>query len=86
LNELQDPDLIQRNMEGSCTWDGPMWMKYAMVGFFLPLWKWFYYAPNTYKELQIAQWVREGKALPADLVQENSVMIKSFVAPHDPSE
>jgi hypothetical protein len=41
-----------------------MLVKYARVALSMPLWKWYYYAPNTYKELQIEKMNKEGKKLP----------------------
>jgi len=65
LNEEKDPDLVQRNLD----WlrDDPRFplaMKYATVAFFMPIWKWFYYAPNTYKEMRMAEMKKEGETLP----------------------
>jgi len=34
-------------------------LKYVLVGLLLPSWKWFYYAPNTYKELRIKEYRKE---------------------------
>ena len=86
LNELSDPDLVQRNMGSIRDSDSSMAVKYGIVAFFLPLWKWFYYAPNTFKELKVQQWVKEGKELPKDLKEKNSVTVLSLIAPKTPSE
>lgn len=38
-----------------------MALKYGIVAFLMATWKWFYYAPNTYKELVIAEMRRKGE-------------------------
>ena len=57
LGELADPDLVERNLvtirESSL---GPVY-KYANVLFLMLTWKWFYYAPNTLKELKIGIYI-----------------------------
>jgi hypothetical protein len=53
LNEGKDPDLVQRNLEDLREANIPVALKYMKVFFLSTVWKWFYYAPNTYKELRI---------------------------------
>jgi hypothetical protein len=65
LNEEHDPDLVQRNLMWLRDSDMSMAKKYAIVGLFMPTWKWAYYAPNTFKELQLSQMKKEGKTLPS---------------------
>jgi len=52
LGEETDPDLVERNLkamrEGSF---GPMAFRYVSVVFLMATWKWYYYAPNTLKEM-----------------------------------
>jgi hypothetical protein len=36
-------------------------VKYLGVLFLMGTWKWFYYAPNTYKELVISEMRRSGE-------------------------
>ena len=55
LNEPSDPDLVQRNLDFLRDANVPLAAKYAAVSLFLPVWKWFYYAPNTYK---VSSWSR----------------------------
>lgn len=78
LNEVNDPDLVQRNLEWLREMDIPLPVKYTAVGFFIPIWKWFYYAPNTFKELQMAQMKKEGKELPKDFDPEAAISITSL--------
>jgi len=61
LGEVDDPDLVEHNLGWIRDAEWPMAMKYLVVAFFLPTWKWFYYAPNTFKMLQIHKMRREGK-------------------------
>ena len=52
LGETADPDLVERNfLQVRAGNYGPGIMKYLAVGFLMATWKWFYYAPNTLKEL-----------------------------------
>ena len=53
LNEEGDPDLVQRNLEFLRDAKRmPMFARYAFVAALTPVWKWYYYAPNTFKELK----------------------------------
>lgn len=52
LNEGEDPDLVQRNVDFVRDANVPLVAKYAAVFAFMPIWKWFYYAPNTFKVRQ----------------------------------
>jgi fatty acid desaturase len=78
LNEGKDPDLVQRNVEWIRSMDVPLVAKYAIVAFFMPLWKWYYYAPNTYKEMKINEWQKTGKDLPNDVDIEEALTVVSF--------
>ncbi|KAG7351168.1 fatty acid desaturase [Nitzschia inconspicua] len=81
LSESKDPDLVQRNLEFLRSSPLPMPAKYAVVAFFLPIWKWFYYSPNTYKELKISEWNKEGRELPKDFNPEEAATIVSLLDP-----
>jgi Fatty acid desaturase len=81
LNEVKDPDLVQRNLEFLHDGRIPIPFRYAAVMFFLPIWKWFYYAPNTYKELKINEWVKSGKPLPENLNPEEAATLVSLFDP-----
>ena len=39
----------------------PLPIKYAVVAWMACTWKWWYYAPNTYKQLKVNQLRRAGK-------------------------
>jgi len=82
LNEAKDPDLVQRNLDFVRDAKAiPLPFKYAMVMLFLPIWKWFYYAPNTYKELKTNEWIRSGKELPEGYDPEAAVTVVSMMDP-----
>jgi Fatty acid desaturase len=80
LNELSDPDLVQRNMGIVRDSTAPMMVKYIVIASLLPIWKWFYYAPNTFKELQISRWKQEGRELPADFDAQSSISVLSLIS------
>ncbi len=46
--ELEDPDLLEENIEGIRTADIPRALKWVVVGFYACTWKLSYYAPNTF--------------------------------------
>ena len=81
LNEGADPDLVQRNLEFLREEKVPRAIKYGLVGVLVAVWKWYYYAPNTYKELQIAKWKQEGKTLPDGLDPQEPVTVVSLLKP-----
>jgi hypothetical protein len=84
LNEVTDPDLVQRNMESiRNSNDMNMPAKYAAVAALIPIWKWWYYAPNTFKELELARIKKEGKELPANFNPTDSVTVASFLGDRD---
>jgi fatty acid desaturase len=76
LSEITDPDLVEQNLIVLRVLRVPVIVKYIIVGFFMTTWKWFYYAPNTYKELKLARMRREGKKIPAPVIPEDSVTFK----------
>eukprot|EP00239_Pterosperma_sp_CCMP1384_P007752 CAMPEP_0197847986 /NCGR_PEP_ID=MMETSP1438-20131217/7702_1 /TAXON_ID=1461541 /ORGANISM="Pterosperma sp., Strain CCMP1384" /LENGTH=471 /DNA_ID=CAMNT_0043460087 /DNA_START=182 /DNA_END=1594 /DNA_ORIENTATION=- len=51
LGEAGDPDLVERNLESIRDSGMPYWMRYAQVAGLALIWKWYYYAPNTLKEM-----------------------------------
>jgi fatty acid desaturase len=79
LSELTDPDLVENNLKDIRDMQAPIVFKYAAVAFVVATWKWFYYAPNTYKELKLAKLRREGKKIPEGVVPEDAVTIKSLI-------
>ena len=58
LGEQGDPDLVERNLEFVRKWSLPLSVKYAFVAVMSGIWKWVYYAPNTYKQLKLAEHTR----------------------------
>jgi Fatty acid desaturase len=64
LSEVTDPDLVEMNLENLRDAPIPVFFKYVVVGLAMLTWKWFYYAPNTYKELKLAKWRREAEPFP----------------------
>jgi len=74
LGEDEDPDLVERNLENLRSSSAPVWLKYMMVAFFMATWKWFYYAPNTYKQLKYAELRRDGK-LTAKIKSQKDIIL-----------
>ena len=79
LSELTDPDLVENNLKNLRDLNIPIVLKYPLVFVTMCIWKWFYYAPNTYKELKLAQLRREGKKIPHGVVPEDAVTIRSLL-------
>uniref|UniRef100_A0A7S3XXY5 Fatty acid desaturase domain-containing protein n=1 Tax=Heterosigma akashiwo TaxID=2829 RepID=A0A7S3XXY5_HETAK len=86
LGEEEDPDLVQRNLEFLRSSKMPMPLKYAVVALLAPVWKWYYYAPNTYKELQLERYRREGRPLPAGLDPAAAVTLRTLLFARGPGE
>ena len=59
--QVLDPDLVEHNLQFIRETKQPMWLKYVTVSFFMLTWKWFYYAPNTFKMLKVHELRRQGK-------------------------
>lgn len=78
LSELDDPDLVENNLRDLRESKLPLLFKYAQVIGAMLTWKWFYYAPNTYKELKLAKLRREGKPLPQDVDPTDAVTFKAL--------
>mmetsp|Transcript_29802 Transcript_29802/g.91257 ORF Transcript_29802/g.91257 Transcript_29802/m.91257 type:complete len:434 (+) Transcript_29802:76-1377(+) len=63
LGEVEDPDLVEVNMVYLRELKVPKFVKQLFVLLLLaPTWKWWYYAPNTYKHLKVTE--RRKKGLP----------------------
>jgi len=60
LGEETDPDLVEMNMEMLRDLPLPTPVKYLVVTWMACTWKWWYYAPNTYKQLKVNQLRRSG--------------------------
>jgi len=79
LSELDDPDLVENNLTSVRDMPAPVFVKYFFVLGSAMTWKWFYYAPNTYKELKLAKLRREGKPLPKGVNPTDAVTIRSLI-------
>lgn len=88
LNELEDPDLVQRNTGFLREDEGlSMVAKYATVAAFFPIWKWYYYAPNTYKELKAAEYLKaNGGTYPDGFDKQEALSLRGLLAPKTDSE
>jgi len=76
LSENEDPDVVENVSSWLRGWNVPMPIKYVYIAAQVLTWKWSYYAPNTYKELKLAQWRREGRQIPqgVDPAQHVSIL------------
>mmetsp|Transcript_25727 Transcript_25727/g.33593 ORF Transcript_25727/g.33593 Transcript_25727/m.33593 type:complete len:434 (+) Transcript_25727:94-1395(+) len=84
LSEIHDPDLVEANLSDLRNSDAPMLLKYAQVAGAMVTWKWFYYSPNTYKELKLAQLRRQGKPIPKGVDPEDAIVIKDVLFGRNP--
>jgi len=66
LSESGDPDLVERNLELMRDIKLPRSLKYIAVGALAAMWKWYYYAPNTYKQLKISELRKKGELVAED--------------------
>ena len=81
LGEPGDPDLVERNLDTLRTMRLPLALKYAYVAVLSGIWKWYYYAPNTYKQLKIAELKREGKPVPEGVDVHSPFTLTRFLEP-----
>jgi fatty acid desaturase len=79
LSETEDPDLVEANLSTIRELPVPVFVKYLAVLFVMGTWKWFYYAPNTYKELKLARLRRQGKPIPAGINPEDAVTLRQII-------
>jgi len=73
LSEITDPDLVEQNLHEVRISDSPMAVKYFRVAVVMMTWKWFYYAPNTYKELKLARMRKNGTPIPEGVRPEDAM-------------
>jgi len=64
--------------------NAPLWFKYIYVFIAACTWKWLYYSPNTYKELKLAKFRKEGRKIPAGVVPTDALTIKSLLVEKNP--
>lgn len=86
LGEDLDPDLVERNLSFLREMDIPELLKYGVALALMPIWKWYYYAPNTFKELQITKWRQEGRELPHNFQPEEPVTLRMLFFPKDEND
>lgn len=79
LGEKEDPDLVERNLETLREMPLPFAAKRVAVALIAGVWKWFYYAPNTFKQLKIAEAKKAGKALPDGIDPHSALTLNMFV-------
>lgn len=84
LSEIEDPDLVENNAVDIRNSTIPLIFKYLLVAFNVFTWKWFYYAPNTYKELKLAKWRKEGRKIPDGVVPSDAVTIRALLSSGTP--
>lgn len=84
LSEIDDPDLVENNLSELRDMKAPLWFKYIYVFVAACTWKWLYYSPNTYKELKLAKWRREGRKIPQGVVPSDAVTIKTLITSTTP--
>jgi len=84
LSEIDDPDLVENNLVELREMKAPLVFKYVYVFIAACTWKWLYYSPNTYKELKLAKWRREGKKIPDGVVPSDAVTIKTILSFSNP--
>jgi len=84
LSELEDPDLVENNLSDLRDTNAPLAYKYFFVFLAACTWKWLYYSPNTYKELKLAKWRREGKKIPKGVVPSDAMTVKTLLLETNP--
>ncbi|KAJ9464934.1 NADPH-dependent stearoyl-CoA 9-desaturase [Diplonema papillatum] len=62
-NEKDDPDFVQRNFDPVRELEIPTWLKVALMPFGIMVWKWMYYASNTWKHLRLETARRNGQKM-----------------------
>jgi fatty acid desaturase len=88
LGEVSDPDLVEHNAEQlrmALPYGLPNWLKYGVIGVAMATWKWFYYAPNTYKELKVSEYRRANRPLPKGFDPHLQCTLWGLLDPNTPS-
>merc|ERR1712070_286060 len=57
----------------------PLPVKYAVVAWMACTWKWWYYAPNTYKQLKVNQLRRQGVKVDEDMAAQPCTIDPTFL-------
>jgi len=84
LSEVTDPDLVENNAGMLRDMPIPTFLKYPLLVLLMASWKWFYYAPNTYKELKLARMRRKGEPIPEGVTPEDSLTVRSLLMGQSP--
>merc|ERR1712216_422052 len=84
LGEKADPDLVEENLKPIRNAKASPTSKYMKVAFFMLTWKWFYYAPNTFKMLKIHE-LRRKNQVPVHKGKPVSEKLLSWAWTIDPS-
>ncbi|EOD40666.1 hypothetical protein EMIHUDRAFT_454147 [Emiliania huxleyi CCMP1516] len=77
--EPGDPDLVERNLVTMRDFPLPAKLKYVAVAAVAAMWKWFYYAPNTYKQLRMHEMRRNGEEIPSSVDKHDPFTIGKFL-------
>ena len=85
LGEDDDPDLVENNMGYLRDLDAPLWVKKIAVFVMASIWKWWYYAPNTYKHLTLMKLrsknPSEYKKIPEQTIKDPHVLTRYIMLP-----
>jgi fatty acid desaturase len=84
LSEIEDPDLVENNLVDLREAPVPVIVKYLFVLINVVTWKWFYYAPNTYKELKLARLRRQNQPIPEGVNPADAVTIRTVLTSGSP--
>ncbi|CAJ1336734.1 unnamed protein product [Effrenium voratum] len=74
LSEDGDPDLLERNVQNWSEAEKQILPFMSMI-----TWKWSYYAPNTYKELKVAEMRNKGIPLPENFDPQKPLTLGDIV-------
>lgn len=78
LSEVEDPDLVENNLVDLRDAPIPIFLKLLAMPLIVTTWKWYYYSPNTYKELKLARWRKAGKKIPEGVITSDAVTVRSL--------
>eukprot|EP00568_Trieres_chinensis_P012876 CAMPEP_0183295570 /NCGR_PEP_ID=MMETSP0160_2-20130417/3474_1 /TAXON_ID=2839 ORGANISM="Odontella Sinensis, Strain Grunow 1884" /NCGR_SAMPLE_ID=MMETSP0160_2 /ASSEMBLY_ACC=CAM_ASM_000250 /LENGTH=435 /DNA_ID=CAMNT_0025457075 /DNA_START=95 /DNA_END=1402 /DNA_ORIENTATION=- len=84
LSETEDPDLVESNLEDMRSAPVPSFIKRLFVIPTAATWKWFYYSPNTYKELKLAKMRKLGQKLPEGVNPADAVTFRTLLSSGTP--
>ena len=79
LGEETDPDLVEHNLDMLRSLALPVAVKYLVVAWMACTWKWWYYAPNTYKQLKVNVLRRQGVEISDEVANQPCTISPSFL-------